>query len=115
MINKDANLDQFKIDEKNFDEIMNKNINSDNLKTYFEPCLYNTNSDKPKFKPTINEISKTIVKNKKLDQLSQLNKSSDNLTQTVNCTRVEDELYVDALNRRKKKELIEENVLHSVN
>jgi hypothetical protein len=79
IINKDAGLDQFKIDEKNFDEIMNKNISANNLKDYFEPCLYNTNANQHKFKPEINENSKNIVKNKKLNQTKELNKSSDQI------------------------------------
>ena len=81
IINKDAGMDQFKIDETNFDEIMNKNISVNKLKDYFEPCLYNPN-DKPKFQPEINENSKNIVKNKKLNQSSNLNKSTDKLSKT---------------------------------
>lgn len=80
ILNKDAGLEQFKIDEKNFDEIMNKDISANKLKDYFEPCLYNTNTNELKFKPEINENSKNIIKNKKLDQSKQLNKSSDNIS-----------------------------------
>ena len=114
MINKDAEMDQFKIDEKNFDEIMNKNISVNKLKDYFEPCLYNTN-DKPRFQPEINENSKNILNNKKLNQTSNQNKSTDNISKTrveVITVIKQDELYVDAINRRKKKELLEENVFY---
>ena len=91
----------------------NYQFNQEKLKilNYFEPCLYNTNKDKLQFKPEINENSKNIVKNKKLNLTNQLNKSTDNINQNTEGNRVEDELYVDALNRRKKKELVEENVM----
>ncbi len=35
--NDGINKDEFNIDDKNFDEFMNKNINSSNLKEYFDP------------------------------------------------------------------------------
>ena len=59
---------------------MNKDISANKLKDYFEPCLYNTNTNELKFKPEINENSKNIVKNKRLDQSKLLNKSSDNIS-----------------------------------
>ena len=82
ILNKDAGLEQFKIDESNFDEIMNKNITANNVKDYFDPCLYNTNEDKYKYKPEINEKSKKMMENKKLNFSTNHNKSNDNLTKS---------------------------------
>lgn len=83
LLNKDAGLEQFKIDESNFDEIMNKNITANNVKDYFDPCLYNTNEDKHKFKPEINQKSKKMMENKKLNLTTTNNdKSNDNLSKS---------------------------------
>lgn len=42
--NDGINREEFKIDDKKFDEFMNKNINSSQLKEYFDPQSNNTDS-----------------------------------------------------------------------
>jgi hypothetical protein len=66
-INSDLkNKDEYQLDEHNIDELMGEsNIKSNNVKEYFDPCLYN-NTDLSKSKS-----------NRKLKQT--LNKSNNNL------------------------------------
>lgn len=66
----------FPLNEENFDEIMQSQLDSKEVKDYFKPCLYNTNEFT--YKPEISANSKRI--NELKTQRSQLNKSNDNIS-----------------------------------
>ena len=99
----DANYrEEFRIDDKNFDEFMNKNINSSNLKEYFDPNM--------NFNPNFNNTDssnryKEHSQNQKFNQIEIQHGKSTNQAK-----RVEEDLYKDAENRVMKKKMIEENV-----
>jgi hypothetical protein len=46
--------EDYRINEQNFDEIMNQELNSKNVKNLFNPTLYNTENSY-KFKPSISK------------------------------------------------------------
>lgn len=70
-INEEAAKNDYRINENNYQELINKNITSENVKYLFHPTLFDTEESKHKFQPEINKNSKFILSEK------ERNKSSD--------------------------------------
>lgn len=72
--NDGPNRDEYKIDEKHFDEFMNRNINSSNMKEYYDPNpnIYNTDSTY-RFKHEITQNNK-INNNDQVKMTTEHNK-----------------------------------------
>ena len=70
-INEEAAKNDYRINENNYQELINKNITSENVKYLFNPTLFDTEESKHKFQPEINKNSKFILSEK------ERNKSSD--------------------------------------
>jgi hypothetical protein len=71
-INDDAIKNDYRINEDNYRELIDKNITSENVKYLFHPTLFDTEESKNKYHPEINKNSKIILAEK------ERNKSSDN-------------------------------------
>jgi len=70
-INEEVAKKDYRINENNYQELINKNITSENVKYLFNPTLFDTEESKHKFQPEINKNSKFILSEK------ERNKSSD--------------------------------------
>jgi len=108
-INNEILKDEYKLNEKNFDEVMREDINSKNVKQLFNPALYNQeNEGKFIFRPRINEKSQILANEKR-------NKSSDIAERSErSSTPIELELYKDAMKRKEKLQKIEYNNMMAI-
>jgi len=70
-INEEAAKNEYRLNEDNIQELIDKNITSENVKYLFHPTLFDTEESKSKFQPEINKNSRFIVSEK------DRNKSSD--------------------------------------
>ena len=96
------NKEEYKIDEKNIDELIGGSNIKNNVKEYFDPCLYNNTED--------NRINKNRFKNYK-GEGNSVNKSRDLSTGNRTITDpIELELYMDAKRRKDKMKEIDDNV-----
>jgi hypothetical protein len=102
--NSEIMKDDYRINEENFDEIMRQNINSKNVKDLFNTAMYNTENEKYKFRPEINERSNMLAKEKR-------DKSSDTIRRD---TPIELQLYQDAMKRKEKLQKIEYNNMMAI-
>jgi hypothetical protein len=107
-LNSELMKEDYRINEQNFDEIMNQDLNSKNVKNLFNPTMYNTENSY-KFKPSINKNSQLIVNQKRN------NKSTDSVTESSSSkTPIELELYKDAVKRKEKLQKIEYNNMMAI-
>jgi hypothetical protein len=96
-INEEALKDEYKLNEKNIENILKANINKNNLKNYFNPALYDSENKDYTFKPEINSNSRHMALSK--------TKSQSNLSRSK--SPVELELYADAQKRKDKLQKLE--------
>lgn len=107
-LNSELMKEDYRINEQNFDEIMNQELNSKNVKNLFNPTLYNTENSY-KFKPSISKNSQLIINQKRND------KSQDSVTVSSSSkTPIELELYKDAVKRKEKLQKIEYNNMMAI-
>ena len=104
-LNDGENREEFKM-EKNFDEFMNKENNLSNLKEYFDPNFNNTDSTY-RFKQ---EISQNNNQNNTDQQQAKKALAYPKRVEVYYSIYLKEDLYKDAINRKKKREMIEENV-----
>lgn len=71
-INEEAQKNDYRINDDNYNDLVDKNITSENVKYLFNPTLFDTEESKNKFQPEINKHSKLIMEEK------DRNKSNDN-------------------------------------
>ncbi len=102
--NSEIMKEDYRINEENFDEIMRQNINSKNVKDLFNTAIYNTENEKYKFRPEINQRSNILAKEKR-------EKSSDTIRRD---TPIELQLYQDAIKRKEKLQKIEYNNMMAI-
>jgi hypothetical protein len=69
-MNEEAQKNEYRINEENYQDLIDKNITSENVKYLFHPTLFDTEESKNKFQPEINKNSRIIAEKER-------NKSSD--------------------------------------
>lgn len=83
-INEEAAKNDYRINEDNYRELIDKNITSENVKYLFHPTLFDTEESKNRFQPEISKNSKLILSEKERNKSSDTQRSKPQPIEVIN-------------------------------